>query len=190
MAHDHSEETANGLKEVDRESSHHEENSEQSSAHNHETDHGEQSIGVSALIKFTGKFHPMVVHFPIALGIAALMAEICGMVFKKQLFRSAGRFVIVLGALSALAAAPLGWIAAASSSYPSLESTLEWHRWIGLAATGLLVGSAVMSELAARKENATYHRGYVALLIIAALMTGFAGHLGATLIYGPEHFSF
>ncbi len=161
------------------------------SAHNHATDHGDsESGGITKIVNYASKFHPVLVHFPIALGITALLAELLFYFTKGELFRAAGRFSIVVAALAALVAAPLGWAAAAFSNYPTLAQTLTLHRWVGTTASILLIGCAILSEISARKNNVKFYQIYIGILLVAALLTGLAGHLGATLIYGPDHFAF
>lgn len=158
--------------------------------HDHAKDHGNAQELPSRVIRFTGKFHPVVVHFPIALTIIALLAEVLFLFRKEDLFRSAGRFCIVTSAFIALIAATLGWAAASSATYPSLELTLSFHRWLGTGAALLVVGCAILSEAAARKENRRLYWWYFGTLTVGSVLIGVVGHLGATLIYGPDHFGF
>jgi uncharacterized membrane protein/YHS domain-containing protein len=159
-------------------------------AHDHVTDHGNVQNLPARVIRFGGKFHPVVVHFPIALTIIALLAEVLFVFRKEELFRSAGRFCIVASALGALVAATLGWAAASSATYPSLELTLAFHRWLGTGAALLVVGCAILSEAAARKGNRRLYWSYFVALTVGSVIIGVVGHLGATLIYGPDHFGF
>lgn len=158
--------------------------------HDHATDHGNAQELPSKVIRFSGKFHPVVVHFPIALTIIALLAEVLFVFRREELFRSAGRFCIIASALGALVAATLGWAAASSATYPSLELTLAFHRWLGTGAALLVVGCAILSESAARKDSRRLYWSYFVALTVGSVLIGVVGHLGATLIYGPNHFGF
>jgi len=51
------------------------ENEHSSPAHDHVQGHGEAE-GISRFIRFAGRFHPVAVHFPIALVFAAALSEI------------------------------------------------------------------------------------------------------------------
>lgn len=158
--------------------------------HDRATDHGNAQELPSRVIRFTGKFHPVVVHFPIALTIIALLAEVLFVFRREELFRSAGRFCIVTSSLGAIVATTLGWAAANSATYPSLELTLSFHRWLGTGAALLVVGCAILSEAAARKDNRRLYWWYFGTLTVGSFLIGVVGHLGATLIYGPNHFGF
>lgn len=48
--------------------------------------------------------HPMLVHFPIALLILGFLAEVAGLVLKRQFFTDAALLLLVTGALGAVAA--------------------------------------------------------------------------------------
>ncbi len=54
--------------------------------HDHARDHdpGAEVTGPARFIQWLGKFHPIVVHFPIALLVAAAVAELLHMATNKQ----------------------------------------------------------------------------------------------------------
>lgn len=158
--------------------------------HDHATDHDRPS-GTAQLITFLGKFHPLVVHFPIALVLGAFVAEVLGVVTRKSLFSDAARFSIALAAISVVVTVGLGWAAGVSAHYPGeLTRTLWLHRWVGTVTGFLVLATAALSE----KSRLGTARGkpliaYRALLLLASVAVGVTGHLGATLIYGPEYFT-
>lgn len=144
---------------------------------------------MSRLFRWLGRFHPVVVHLPIALGLAAAVAEMIYVLRHMPGARAAARFAIAGAALGAVPAVAFGWFAAASGSYPGLESVLTWHRWLGTAALAVLIAASVTLEI-------THHRQPVGrlrflpllLLTLAGLGVGLVGHLGGTLVFGPDHF--
>jgi len=160
------------------------------SRHDYAADHANPDGALARTVQFVGRFHPVLVHFPIALVIAALLAEIIALFARPDFFRAAGRFTIILAGISVIAAAPTGWASAAFAQYPGLDETLEWHRWTGTVAGILIVTCAALSERAACTGNRKLHRVYFGALITTTLLTIVVGHLGATLIYGPDHFRF
>jgi len=160
--------------------------------HSHEEDHG-PAEGISTrdrLIRFAGKFHPVVVHFPIGLLIAALFSEIFGAVFPIRRFREAARVLVNLGAPMAAIAAALGWAAGRFAKYPGeLEQVLSTHRWFGISTAVLALTTLALLELFWRKQDPGLRRAYLAALVLTALFVGITGHLGGTLIHGTEHFT-
>ena len=157
--------------------------------HDHATDHG-QPHGLGRLVRFAGKFHPLVVHFPIALVIAAALAEILAFVTKSQVLRGSARFMIVFGAVCAAVAALLGWAAGAFSNYPEGFSwALSLHRWLGTSVGLLVIIIAVLCELSYRRESRVMGLAYRALLFLAAILVGLTGYWGGVLVYGLGHYS-
>lgn len=89
------------------------------------------------LSQFVGRFHPLVVHFPIALVLLALVVE-CASLFQwgKSVHATAG-FVLALATVSALAAAFLGWMLGRSGGYEG--SLVTRHMWGGISLAAALV---------------------------------------------------
>jgi uncharacterized membrane protein len=129
-----------------------------------------------------GHFHPLLVHFPIALVLAAAAAELAAIATPGPAWRAVAVSNVRAGAAIGLVAALTGWLLAAS---PAVDATpaLEWHRWIGMAASLSAAGAALMS----RRGHAQSRRSqftYRVALFGAALLVAVAGHLGGTLVWG------
>jgi uncharacterized membrane protein len=152
---------------------------------------GATSGGMHRLWELLGAFHPLVVHFPIALLLTAAFLELF-IVWKPE--SSGLRFAItvnlILGTLGALAAAPLGWIDATLMHFePDLRPILAWHRWLG---TSVAVGAVLTSLARYWAINSGSLRvlwTYRVLLWLFALLVGITGHLGGLLVYGLDYFS-
>jgi uncharacterized membrane protein len=131
-----------------------------------------------------GRFHPLVVHFPIALLIASAVAEALGALRGRTSYSQTARFCLTFGTFGAVVAAALGWALAYGHGYPKdLVQPLFLHRWIGTSTAAL----AVLTWFLSRSENARNsprHRALLALLVVGVSV---AGHYGATLIYGPGY---
>jgi uncharacterized membrane protein len=130
-----------------------------------------------------GRLHPVLVHFPIALILAAAAAEIAAL-FTRAAWRTIAianlRAGAAMGALTAIA----GW-ALASTSLVEPSRLLSWHRWAGMAATAMAIGAALLS----RRSHAAAGPSrlvYRAALFAAAAMIAVAGHLGGTLVWGED----
>lgn len=157
--------------------------------HDHASDHAlENEAGFgNRLLAWLGRFHPVIIHFPIALLIAGAIAECLHLVWSKDWLTASVRFVVLFAAASAVPAAILGWLNAAYGSQPEdLAQTLFLHRWIGTTAAVLAVVTAVLSERSRRGGSLIAFR--VVLLTTAALI-GLTGHLGGTLIFGEGYFA-
>jgi uncharacterized membrane protein len=138
-----------------------------------------------------GAFHPLVVHFPIALLLTAAFLELISVWIKDH---SGLRFAIavnlLLGTLGAVIAATLGWMDAAHIGFePDLKPILAWHRWLG---TSVAIGSLLTTGLWFRSERIRQTGGlwiYRVALLLLAVALGVTGHLGGLLVYGLDYFS-
>ena len=159
-------------------------------AHDHATDHGEPE-GFGRVIRYLGKFHPVIVHFPIALILTAAFAELLALGLKKQAYSEAAFFVLAVGAGGAAGAVGLGWAAGAFADY-NVElggiPLLGLHRWLG-TSTGVIVLLTLALALRARKANTPQRiKAYRAALFTSAILVSVTGHFGAALIFGLDHF--
>jgi uncharacterized membrane protein len=135
---------------------------------------------LEAALERAGRFQPRRVPFPVALLLAALMAQVLGAWRGRERYEAAARFCLAVGAAGAVVAAALGWASAASSSYPSAaQQDLFLHRWVGTATAV----AAVVAWVTVRRAG-PLHR---ALVVLAAVGVAVAGYYGGNLIYGPDH---
>src|SRR5882672_2560762 len=96
----------------------------------------------------TGRFHPLLVHFPIALVLIAAVAELVFMITRFPEWHLVAAANLRAGAAFAVASAAAGWLLA-SSRIVEASPALEWHRWLGLVA----VLAALTAALATGEMN-------------------------------------
>jgi uncharacterized membrane protein len=139
------------------------------------------------ILRFLGPFHLVVLHFPIALLIAAAVAEFRGAALGSRTLTSAVRYCVLLGAASAVATASLGWIHAANGHGAGATQLLGLHRWIGTAAAAWAVGTALVSEWDERRGvRSVWFRVW---LFVGALLVAVEGHIGGMLVHGDDFLS-
>jgi uncharacterized membrane protein len=132
---------------------------------------------------FIGKFHPLLVHFPIALVLMAAAAELVVIAVPRKTWRSVGVANIRAGAALGVVTAITGWLFASS---PMVDATtsLEWHRWVGMAAAaGAMSAALLSSRLHVSSRSAFVYRF---TLFVTALLVAITGHLGGTLVWGAR----
>lgn len=131
----------------------------------------------------TGRLHPLLVHFPIALILIAAMAELVALFTRFREWRRVAVANIRVGAVFALASAGAGWLLATSRSVEA-SPALEWHRWLGLVAALAAVASAVATgDVDPPPVRARLYR---IALFSAASLVAVAGHFGAVLVWGAD----
>jgi len=145
---------------------------------------------VENLPRLLGRLHPVLVHFPIALLIAAVLFEVVAIVVKRERSRpsAAGLACVVVGTLGAGVAAWAGWINADLEPHGrGVADQLFVHRWLGITAASL-AGVALLGALFGATGKA---RGMTALyrvaLVLAAGAVGAAGHWGGSIVYGEGY---
>jgi len=131
-----------------------------------------------------GRFHPVLVHFPIALLVAAFGCELVSGARREREWHAAGVANLRIGAAFAIASAAAGWAFAWS---PMVEgsATLEWHRWAGTCAAIAAVG-ALLSAQASPNGSPRSLWMYRASLGGAAALVAVTGHLGGVLVWGAH----
>jgi uncharacterized membrane protein len=87
-------------------------------------EHGELS-------QFVGRFHPLVVHLPIAFLLLVPLLECAGSVRRWSRVRESAEFVLTLAAITAFVAVFLGWLLAWSGGYEGKLVTI--HMWSGFS---------------------------------------------------------
>src|SRR5258708_38395293 len=92
----------------------------------------------------TGRLHPLLVHFPIALVLIAALAELAFLATRFRTWRTVAVTNLRAGAAFAVAAAGAGWLLA-SSHIVEASPVLEWHRWLGLIAAVAASTAALMT---------------------------------------------
>ena len=154
-----------------------------------EADHHQGTSALRRVGQFLGRFHPVAVHLPIGLLLAAALAEILFMWAHTEWLAGAARFCVLLGAAGAVGAASLGWLNAMSANYDGdLAQVLEYHRWLGTGTAALAVVAAVLGEVQRRRPVLVLRIGYRVALLLAGVSVGITGHFGGMLVYGVDYF--
>ena len=141
------------------------------------------------LVSWLGRLHTLVVHFPIAMFVGALLVELYGLWRKNRDFERAAHVMLVVGALGAVVAAFLGWFAG-GFYLTDRNQVLMIHRWLG---TAIAVFGAVLLYLAAAARRApdkprTVYWILLGLMTVAISVQGF---LGGTFMHGGmSHMNF
>ena len=115
----------------------------------------------------TSHFHPMLVHFPIALVVFGFVAEVAALWLKKEVYLPRfGFYLLLVGTTSALFAVATGTLFTAEmkGAAAEIQETHELFAWITLCT--LLIASAFRILLVVKKSESS------ALQRIAFIMYG------------------
>ena len=154
--------------------------------------HGNASFGVKVEsnlpkpLAWLGRLHPPATHFPIALLIAAALAELLYMRSGSVLFDHAVRFTVWFGAVGAVGGAILGWLFAGFRLVDE-QWVMTAHRWAGTSTALLAAGLLYLLERSA--SGAATRRSFRLVLFSASTLVGGTGFLGGSLLYGLDHYS-
>ncbi len=129
-------------------------------------------------MQFTGRFHPMVLHFPIALLLLVPVMELGGRFKRGAHLRLAAGFVLELATASVLLATLLGWMLAWSGGYGGDLVTDHFRGGVYLSITSLLA-------LGLRRHQVGM--AYGVSLAATVLMLVWTSHLGGSLTHGEDY---
>lgn len=140
------------------------------------------------IVRFLGYFHPLLVHFPIALVFTAALAEFFLAITGRRFFAPVSLFAIRFAAAMIIFTALSGWAAASSGGGDVASSSdwiLEWHRWLGIGTASFTVLVAIISLWITQESDRLFYRW---LLYLSAAAVGVTGHFGGMLVYGQNYF--
>jgi len=92
-----------------------------------------------------GKLHVLLLHFPIALALAAALGDVLGAVWRKDFFRQAGFYCLLLAALAAIPTVIAGDMHMEAQHYlGSMHDLAETHEALGIATLCVLLAAAAL----------------------------------------------
>ncbi|HKZ37670.1 MAG TPA: c-type cytochrome domain-containing protein, partial [Chryseolinea sp.] len=139
------------------------------------------------LWQFLGRLHPLIVHFPIGLLVMALVLELFTLNKKNKELRSAINLLLIIGALSAIAAVIFGLLLKTQDQYSG--DVLTIHQWSGIATAILAATTTMLHRLIIMHNTRHLLKTYRTILIFTVLGVTIAGHYGASLTHGSDFLS-
>lgn len=144
------------------------------------TDRSSMSLA-ERFMDWLGRFHPIIVHFPIAFFPAALFTAVVGR--RRQAFSAPVQFLVVAGGIIAPISALLGWFNG-GWTLTDTDLLMSVHRWLG---TGIGVGGALLAAWAWRRPWEDRGTGMILSLTLMTIAIAVQGWFGGALVHGAEH---
>jgi uncharacterized membrane protein len=127
--------------------------------------------------QFIGRFHPLVVHLPIALLLLVPLLELAGFTKRWSHLRASAGFVMYLATFAVAASVTLGWILARSGGYEG--PLVIRHMW-----GGALLAIACILCCLLRSSNAKI---YGLALCVALLLMVWTSDQGSKITHGEKY---
>jgi predicted CXXCH cytochrome family protein len=122
-----------------------------------------------------GKFHVLILHFPIGILILVAFLEIISHFYKKSDWRQKTHFLLLWGIVAAVFTAYCGWLLAGRGDYdPKL---IFWHKWLGFSTVAFAL-------LLWFYKNTKW---YLPMLGTCVALLLAAGHYGGSLTHGENY---
>ena len=134
-----------------------------------------------------GKFHVMLVHFPIALALAAVLGDVLWVIWRKDFFRSAALYCLLLAAVAAIPTVITGDMHLDEKQY-SRDSDYypiaEKHQDFGIASMCVLIAAGLVRAVRRNRPTGWWLGAYVVLVAAVAALISITGYYGGDLSHG------
>jgi hypothetical protein len=145
---------------------------------------------IPKLFLFLGRFHPTLLHLPVALLLLALLLELVRLPGLRRVVpgfpSTVLDSVLWLAALSAFAAAFAGWLLSHEGGYDA--GLLDQHLWCGVATGIGAFGCVLVRSFAKVRPDQAVLQGLATALVVgtcAAMIV--AAHFGGSLTHGEGY---
>ena len=137
---------------------------------------------LDAWLNVLGAFHPLIVHFPIALAIVAALAMLWNWIWQHDGFGDFAFHCTWIAALASVFVSASGWFFAESNASESNELFL--HRWFGIGSSAGLIALAFMTSLVRSDSwpGLLKISRFASLLVAAGI--GITAHFGGEMVWG------
>jgi uncharacterized membrane protein len=128
--------------------------------------------------------HPLVVHFPIALLLAAVLLDALALGLKRPGLHAVALWNLWLGTLGAAIAVLTGLRAAEVAKHTfEIHQVMELHRKLGIAT--LVLGGLVVAWRLWVRDRLSHPARILTLVVMLAMAgtLGYGAHLGGRLVY-------
>lgn len=143
---------------------------------------------VPDLVRFLGRFHPLVLHLPIGMVSLALLLEVVRFLSPKKGGSGAGSLVLGAAAASSVLAVILGFLLYQGGGWEGSQLA-ESHMWRGIWFTGGMILTFIFRAWADVGNGSASRIAFVSRLTLfgSAGVMGLASHDGGSLTHGEKY---
>lgn len=129
--------------------------------------------------------HAMIIHFPIALLMAGFLSEVIALLTKKEFFRNASFFLLLLGAMGATVAYITGSYAGEGIEEGPLKAPMDLHEKAATITLWLAIITATFRVIIFYFKYDRKWTRLVAIVLFTILAGAVSrtGYLGGQLVY-------
>lgn len=124
------------------------------------------------------KSHEAIVHFPIALFIAAFMLGIVGVFYRRDLFKEIIFWNIIIGIVASAAAIYTGLEEQEKISDQHLQEVLDMHKRNAYFSGILLVVLTAWMGIRKKTMERLEYVAWMSLFFVASTAVGYQGYMG------------
>lgn len=136
------------------------------------------------LVRFLGRFHPVILHLPIGILSLALLTEFASIFLKGV---SSTRTMMFFAAASSIAAVLAGFLLYQGESDWADSPGATRHLWGGIAFSCVTIAAFLIKAWSDAGKAPIW--SYRTMLAVSAGVMTFASHEGASLTHGPDYLS-
>jgi len=143
------------------------------------------AVGSIAMEAFmTHPFHPLTVHFPIALLFTSVFFDLLGMVTDNKAFRQTGWWLLILGLIGGAVAAGFGfWTEEQVEKMGVPEEAVDRHETFAIVTMIVFAALAVIRWRIRSTWSVRERVLYLSVAMAGLLLLGITGFYGGELVY-------
>ncbi len=136
------------------------------------------------IMRFLGRFHPVILHLPIGILTLALLKEFASL-FSREV--QSTRSIMFFAAASSVLAVIAGFLLYQSDLDGEATDLGNRHLWGGIAFSCVTIFAYIVKSWTDAGACAAWF--YRFLLVVSAGVMGFASHDGASMVHGTDYLS-
>ncbi len=131
---------------------------------------------------FLGRFHPLILHFPIVLIILVALLELLKQFFSLKIRKGVIKVFLIIAALSTLGSIGAGFFLYASGEYAG--QLIDQHFWAASITGFSILATTALYFIYNDKKR--YYPYYFSGLLISMIAVSYTSHVGGSITHGQD----